>query len=124
MKDELLPILRRNYPKLFSSPDLQEIRCYSGWSDLLDALCRTLQNHMDDYPDTRELVIVQIKEKWGGLRVYVNGGDAFSKGAIALAGEVSLTICEVCGQPGSLVGESWVSVRCAQHLDWSPDGST
>ncbi|HEX8595979.1 MAG TPA: hypothetical protein VF682_22275 [Pseudomonas sp.] len=124
MKDELLPILRRNYPKLFSSPDLQEIRCYSGWLDLLDALCRTLQNDMDDHPDARQLVIVQIKEKWGGLRVYVSGGDAFCKGAIALAAEVSLTTCEVCGQPGSLVGERWVSVRCAQHLDWSPDAST
>lgn len=124
MKDELLPILRRNYPKLFSSPDLQEIRCYPGWLGLLNALCRTLQNHIDDYPDARKLLIVQIKEKWGGLRIYVNGGDAFSKGAIALAAEVSLTTCEVCGQPGSLVGESWVSVRCAQHLDWLPDGST
>ena len=78
---------------------------------------------MDDYPDSRQLVIVQIKEKWGGLRVYVNGGDVFCKGAIALAAEVSLTVCEVCGQRGSLVGDRWVSVRCAQHLDWSPHAS-
>ena len=78
---------------------------------------------MNDYPDARQLVIVEIKEKWGGLRVHVNEGDAFSKGAIALAAEMSLTTCEVCGQPASLVGERWVSVRCTQHLDWSPDGS-
>jgi len=123
MKDELLPVLRQSYPELFASPHLREIRCYPGWSDLLNALCLTLQNHMDDHPDARQLVIVQIKEKWGGLRVYVNGGDVFCKGAIALAAEVSLTVCELCGQRGSLVGEGWVSVRCAQHLDWSPHAS-
>jgi hypothetical protein len=124
MKDEFLPVLRQSYPELFASPHLREIRCYPGWVGLLNALCRTLQNYVDDYPDARQLVIVQIKEKWGGLRVYVDGGDAFTKGVIALATEVSLTMCEVCGQRGSLVGDPWVSVRCAQHLGWSPDAST
>lgn len=118
MKDELLPIFRQNYPRLFSDPELREIRCYAGWEDLLNALCHTLQTYLDASPQN-PLVIVAVKEKWGELRVYCKGSDAFCRGAINMAAQMSLTVCEVCGQRGSLVGEQWVCVRCPQHIEWS-----
>lgn len=124
MTDDLWPVLRERYPKLFSSEHLRGISCYPGWLNLLDTLCLQLQTHLDANPSTPQIVVRQVKEKFGGLRFYIAGGDELCRAAVHAAEEASLTICEVCGQRGSLVGEQWVSVRCAQHLDWSPDAST
>lgn len=123
MNDVLLPILRRNYPKIFSSPDLREIRCYPGWLDLLNDLCNQLQTYLDANPSTPPIIVSQVKEKFGGLRFYISGGDEFCQAIVDAAEEASLTLCEVCGRPGALVGERWVCVRCPQHLEWTPEAT-
>jgi len=120
MHKDLFQNLWESYPQLFSDPELQEIQCHEGWSDLLDSLLRTLQNHQDSNPQMPQIRLLQVKEKWGELRVYFSGGDAFCTGAIALATQLSLAICEACGRPGTLIGERWVKVRCDHHLNWAP----
>ena len=41
--------------------------------------------------------VVQVKEKFAGLRLYVDGRDSYIDGAIRLAESLSYNICEQCG---------------------------
>lgn len=120
MTDDLLPILQRRYPELFSSTHLREVACLPGWLNLIDELCRTLQIHLDTHPDVTQVQVLQVKEKFGGLRFYFFGGDATCHEAVAAAAERSLSTCEVCGRSGALQGGRWLSVRCIDHINWSP----
>lgn len=56
----------------------------------------------------------QVKEKYGGLRFYVDGGDDMIDGMIWLAEHMSYSICEVCGTTKNVtVNETgWITTRC------------
>jgi|SRR5450830_1436894 len=120
MIEDLLPILRDRYPEFFSHAPLREIACLPGWLDLIDDLCRTLKTQMGTQPELPPIQVRQVKEKFGGLRFYYSGGDTTCREAVARAEERSLSTCEVCGQAGTLGGERWISVRCLDHVNWSP----
>jgi len=120
MNDNLLPVLIKRYPDFFSSGHLREIACFHGWLGLLDELCSSLQNHLDTHPNVPQIQVLQVKEKFGALRFYFSGGDAACREAVANAEERSLWTCEVCGRAGTLGEGRWLSVRCSDHLHWSP----
>ena len=46
--------------------------------------------------------ITQVKEKWGGLRFYINDGSDEVFNRIHKAEKESLTICEITGKVGEL----------------------
>jgi hypothetical protein len=55
--------------------------------------------------------IIQIKEKFGGLRFYcdIDGTDEFLQLNLM---EKSYTICEECGRPGEERPGGWVKTLC------------
>jgi len=58
----------------------------------------------------------QVKEKFGGLRFYVdNCVDDYLDGAIGFAEQMSFLICEICGSPGKCRGRGWLMTRCEEH---------
>ena len=120
MIEDLLPILRDRYPEFFSRAPLREIGCLPGWLDLIDELCRALKTYMDAHPELPPIQVRQVKEKFGGLRFYYSGGDTACRELVACSEERSKSICEVCGQAGTLGGDRWLSVRCFDHVSWSP----
>lgn len=120
MTENLLPVLCDRYPEFFCSAPLREIACLPGWLNLIDELCCTLKTHMDAHPELPPLKVRQVKEKFGGLRFYYSGGDRACREAVTAAEGRSMSICEVCGQTGTLGGEHWLSVRCLDHKNWSP----
>jgi len=63
----------------------------------------------------KPVVALQVKEKFGGLRFYVSGGDQYTAGLIWLADHLSTMICEECGAPGLQTGSDWIKTRCATH---------
>lgn len=65
--------------------------------------------------------IVQIKQKFGRLRVQLsNECTQEMKAAIDEAEEASVVTCETCGTSGILADRNgWTSVKCAQHEHWS-----
>lgn len=88
-----------------------------GWLNLIDKLSALLQSRVDEQkkkdPAYNQCKIVQCKEKFGALRVYVHGShDEFIDGAISMAEKTSLTICEFCGNAGSLKKSVWLRVTC------------
>jgi len=46
--------------------------------------------------------VVQVKEKWGGLRIYTDVIDYRLDEKIREAEKKSFTICEISGEPGKL----------------------
>lgn len=178
MKQELDEALCAAYPKIFVDrhKDMRHTAmCWGfdhgdGWYDLLNALCRKIQRHIDwreeqrkwaiEYNDALALakggdtsklydyyrknykdesfiaktiqqsleqgerevpseipqvVAVQIKEKFGTLRFYYDGGDEYISGLVAMAEWVSSVTCEECGERGKLRGGGWVYTACDKH---------
>jgi hypothetical protein len=65
-------------------------------------------------PEACEQVIAtQVKEKFGDMRFYYQGGDSFCGGVIDMMESMTATTCEDCGNVGSKIGGGWIKVRCA-----------
>ncbi len=106
---------RDRYPQMFSNPAVDEIYCDPGWRNLLIALCETIQGHLKRHPELTPVTVGQIKSKFGELHFFYDGGDAFCRGAVDVAVQVSLKTCSYCGAPGKQVGGAWISTLCARH---------
>jgi hypothetical protein len=62
-----------------------------------------------------QVVAAQVKEKFGGLRFYCEGGDSIIRGMVTLAESLSYKICENCGVMNETVHPSeggWVKTTC------------
>lgn len=67
-----------------------------------------------------QVVAKQIKEKFGTLRFYYDGGDDYIRGLEAMAASMTSRICEQCGCPGtsrSTKKQRWVLVLCDKHAE-------
>jgi len=90
-----------------------------GWFGLVDRLSSELAR------DTA-LYVVQVKEKYGRLKVYFNRDESVPQdpslddemeAALDKAADESERTCEVCGKPGTIdERHRWVSVRCEPCL--------
>lgn len=56
--------------------------------------------------------ICQIKEKFGGLRFYINEGSEEIYNRIIEAERLSYKTCEVCGKPGEPRYGGWITTLC------------
>lgn len=121
MRQELQQKLFDKYPKIFADKDksIQEtamcwgIECGDGWYRLLDSLCDCIQQYID-YNDTSQIVASQVKEKYGGLRFYYDGGDELIDGMVWLAEHDSYNTCEQCGSTANVKQSEggWIETRC------------
>jgi hypothetical protein len=93
------------------------VQCDDGWFDLLFRLCTKLNDHIKTFPENirKEIVITQIKEKYGTLRFHLSHYDPVVDKIIEDAEIESASICEVCGKAGRLRGKSWVYTACDAH---------
>ena len=117
MKKELELELVKKYPKLFqeyNKPPQQSCmafgcECGNGWYNILNELFEALSKYDD-------IILAQVKEKFGGLRVYIHGAPVdVSKEVHKLidnAEEKSFTVCEMCGKEGTLRGDGWMVTLC------------
>jgi hypothetical protein len=91
-----------------------------GWYNIIDNLCEGIQTYCDEKKATDDpefqVVAVQVKEKFGGLRFYVNGGDEHIYKLIHASEEESYKTCEDCGSPGKLDRSGWWSTTCEPCL--------
>lgn len=112
MDIKLEKILVDKYPKLFEeygkSPKESCMAfgcdCGDGWFGLLDELCLKLSKY--------NVILVQVKEKWGGLRVYVHGGSEEVWDLLDRYEEKSYSVCEQCGKEGKTREGSYVVTLC------------
>ena len=89
-----------------------------GWLDLIDELCYKLRHLIETkYPDyiTDEFPfeVVQVKEKFGGLRFYTNYTNDKIEKLITKYERKSFRICERCGKKGKLRADlPWIQTLC------------
>src|ERR1017187_6752684 len=95
-----LETLLTKYPKIFQGLRYG-FECSDGWYDLIDTLCNCIQSYVDhatpplEIPtDILQVVAIQVKEKFGGLRFYHHGGDTHTDGMITFAEYMSYHICD------------------------------
>lgn len=62
-----------------------------------------------------QVIAVQVKEKFGTLRFYYDGGDEYVRALENMAESMSARTCEVCGNPGKVYRDGWHSTLCPTH---------
>jgi len=74
------------------------------------------RNQPRKLPDlVQQVVAAQVKEKYGTLRFYYDGGDDRITGMVTLAEAMSDVTCEQCGSPGETRSGGWVRTLCETH---------
>jgi hypothetical protein len=85
----------------------------NDWSDKASFIERKER----DVPELVEQVVAtQIKEKFGTLRFYYQGGDDYIRGLESMADSMSARICEDCGKPGKKTTGGWIRTLCEEHV--------
>jgi hypothetical protein len=95
-----------------------------GWYDTVGFGWRTIlvDLHHKLLEISPEYVVVQVKQKWGGLKVYLDAGELpalrqreFDQ-TVRDAEGASYYVCEDCGEPGTPRGQqspvSWIRTLC------------
>jgi len=82
-----------------------------GWASLVNEIFDKVETH------TTPFIIIQVKEKWGGLRVYSTPYDDHLNQFLIEVEKKSFTICEECGKDGQLRKGSWYRTLCNEHAD-------
>lgn len=84
-----------------------------GWDEIILDLDKGLAEIDPNY------VVLQCKEKFGGLRYYTEFSQDLSEedqekfeGLVRAAEKKSEETCESCGKPGRLRGKYWVYTAC------------
>jgi hypothetical protein len=137
MDQELQDKLFEKYPQIFINRTKSPMEsCMSwgcevgnGWYELLSSLCWRIFQHEKNIEDKKRILadqperikeeleyfpvkFDQVKEKYGGLRVYFTGGDNYVEGVIGMAEEYSYKVCEVCGNSGKPNKGGWITTLC------------
>ena len=82
--------------------------CGDGWKDLILGLCIAIEPLCGPKAE-----VAQVKEKFGGLRFYMDGVTEEVFKLINEAESKSFEICEECGKTGRLRDERyWVYTAC------------
>lgn len=129
------------YPDLVGGSKFGGFAVGEGWFSIIDALCGMITTYVKSHNDdvdyrlqqiadgkrsesdySAELLtkrqmpkIQQVKEKFGGLRFYVNTTDKRIRHWIEFAEAMSMKVCEECGKPGNRYGDGWIRTLCDEH---------
>ena len=140
MDQELQNQLFEKYPEFFSNKDLGPrnscmsfgIECGNGWYEIISSVCWMIKQHEDNDlwqtkfkqktdPEYRSnyfpVKFDQVKEKYGGLRMYFSGGDEYIEGLVSMAEAISYRTCEICGNKGECNKSGWLTTLCPTHRE-------
>jgi hypothetical protein len=119
--EEFSKRIEENYPKMFAEP-YGGFAVGAGWWPIIENLCANIQHHTDWWNKNREarpvveqVVVNQIKEKFGGLRFYYSGGDDTIAGMVRMAESWANVACEECGAFGKRRSGGWIRTLCDHH---------
>lgn len=84
-----------------------------GWSKIIDQLLYDLDQPKMEWDCT----ILQVKEKWGGLRFYIGAGSDEVHKRVHQAEADSYKTCYQCGAEGKPRQTGWVSTLCDNCLE-------
>lgn len=117
--------MEESFPKMFSGR-YGGFAVGAGWWPIIEALSGQIQSYIDwknrsaeagykDFQPVNQVVVEQVKEKFGGLRFYYTGGDEQIHGMVRMAESWAAHTCEECGHPGKSRGGGWIKTLCDKH---------
>lgn len=117
--------LNTKYPLAFETRTLRTkinqdhlIRIRDGWYDLVEPIIQYIHEY-NSIADIKQITIIAIKQKYGGLRVYYNSEDHldFLDNLVSFSEEDSFYTCEFCGESGILrkSPKGWLHTSCNKH---------
>lgn len=116
--DKFCDDLYSKYDRIFTHSPF--VDCDSGWFTIIDELSGELNEIAKQYHNNT-ISVVQIKEKFGGLRYYVDYADGLPEEEIFEIEQIirryenlSYKTCQRCGKDGDLCARRayWVSTLC------------
>lgn len=116
MREELENKLVTDFPKLYGQKDLPPTQtcmcwgfsCGDGWYEIIYNLSKKI-TELD-----QNVEAVQVKEKFGGLRFYINGGSDEVYKLIDEAEVEAYKTCEKCGSKDNVsqTETGWIFTLC------------
>ena len=73
--------------------------CDDGWHEIIRDVAHLIEQDIKDthYSKNAPACVSQVKEKFGMLRIYLDNGNDYLTGVVAMAEVLSARTCEVCG---------------------------
>lgn len=142
MKEENEKYLLETYPELYWQHELPmnaTCMCWGfdvgdGWFPLIDLLSKAIlpqvrelnkkeaewfENQSEEnkalIKEPSRFGVVQVKQKFGGLRYYVSHYTEELGKLISLFEDLSYETCEVCGRLGKTRSGGWIETLCDEH---------
>jgi len=123
--DQFEKQMHEKFPKIFAN-QYGGFAIGPGWWHIIETLCGRIQSYIDwqeslktkfpeKYVPCEQVVVTQIKEKFGELRFYFDGGDAYISGLVEMAEGWANSTCEQCGTPGKRRDGGWIRTLCDHH---------
>lgn len=112
----------KEYPNIFGKPPFNPketligfgFECGPGWSNILDDVFAKISTAQKE--NFLDFKIVQVKEKFGGLRIYYRCSDGridIVDQIISEAVKLASKTCEQCGSESELKSyEGWFTTKC------------
>jgi len=126
MTNELQNKLVEKYPEFFEylktykgpmMPMVFGFECNDGWFTIIDTLMGLIQNHIKWNKDMK-INLTQVKEKYGGLCFYYQGGGDEIYGMVRMAEAMSYRTCEFCGTNKNIGHTTgWIFTICKDCFD-------
>lgn len=117
-----------------NKPEKESLMCWGftcgdGWFPLVYAIARMITEYVKAHPEA-ECAAFQVKEKFGGLRFYIRGGDDTLHRMIWEEAQKSFAICETCSAPAIVRTSPTGAVRTlcdgcypAWRTTWKPESA-
>ncbi|HBO3958495.1 hypothetical protein P3C80_30715 [Pseudomonas aeruginosa] len=88
--------------------------CGNGWYPAVHAALSFASKRNEE--KQLGLCIIQVKEKFGELRIYHRGGDALIEAGLGAASIIAASMCDVCSRLGYADNQGgWLAARCEDH---------
>ena len=132
--DEFSKRMEEKYPLMFDQP-YGGFAVGEGWWPIIESLCGEIDSYTKWRNNTRvalkkdnpynhkipkavpQVKVAQIKEKFGGLRFYYDGGDEHIHGMVRMAESWASRSCEDCGAPATKKTTGWIKNVCDLHFE-------
>ncbi|HFC8543086.1 TPA: hypothetical protein ACFP4Q_001209 [Neisseria weaveri] len=101
MSNPIQPMPCNHLPSSFETFSIQ---CESGWLPLIRPLIDYIDSYNQHKPESEHIIILQIKQKFGGLSFHTNFTDETLERMIEQAQQKSLHVCEKCGSTEQVDG--------------------
>lgn len=98
------------------------IECGEGWDELIKPLIECVERHNENALEENKIEIVQIKEKFGGLRFYTHGKKLDElENLLEAAENEAIHTCEICGSKTDIgqTADGWITTccrKCVQNM--------